>query len=274
MLAGASLTLIGNLYAVLAGIVNFVFGFFGAHSIASGLVGDRAAAESKAQASSLYLLFYYAGSRASSGPPGAALETLRLVLGRDLPHDPPAPGVRRDGGPTCPAKRASAPKRPGLRAPERPPKDCRQTSPVLHPRPTSGETGCEASRGTTPKPLPLRRPESRRAEVPKAIADGALARHRLELTGLVGLPGNSLPSLSAIHSATPMRASRSIPSRAPCRARGKRGPLWACSPSPAGLRGSRPSRRKLWAEVLARVPVCVIVRPGDDRKTSAGDRKE
>ncbi len=62
MLAGASLTLIGNLYAVLAGIVAFVFGFFGAHSVASGLVGERAAAESKAQASSLYLLLYYAGS--------------------------------------------------------------------------------------------------------------------------------------------------------------------------------------------------------------------
>ncbi len=146
---------------------------------------------------------------------GAALEPLRLVRGRDLPHDPPAPGVRRDGGPTCPAKRASAPKRPGLRAPERPPKDSRQTSLVLHPRPTSGETGCEASRGTTPKPLLLRRPESRRAEVPKAVADGALARHRLEVAGLVGLPGNSLPSLSAIHSATPMRASRSIPVSCP-----------------------------------------------------------
>src|ERR671920_226724 len=146
---------------------------------------------------------------------GAALETLRLVRGRDLSHDAPAPGARRDGGPTCPAKRASAPKRPDLRVPERPPKDSHQTSPVLHPRPTSGETGCEASRRTTPKPLLLRRPESRRAEVPKAVADGALARHRLEVAGLVGLPGNSLPSLSAIHSATPMRASRSIPSRAP-----------------------------------------------------------
>jgi YNFM family putative membrane transporter len=47
---------------VLAGIVTFVFGFFGAHSVASGLVGERAAAQSKAQASSLYLLFYYAGA--------------------------------------------------------------------------------------------------------------------------------------------------------------------------------------------------------------------
>jgi hypothetical protein len=51
--------------------------------------------------------------------------------------------------------------------------------------------------------------------VPNAVADGALARHRLEVAGLVGLPGNSLPSLSAIDSATPMRASRSIPVSCP-----------------------------------------------------------
>ncbi len=40
----------------------FVFGFFGAHSVASGLVGERADKDSKAQASSLYLLSYYAGA--------------------------------------------------------------------------------------------------------------------------------------------------------------------------------------------------------------------
>jgi hypothetical protein len=51
--------------------------------------------------------------------------------------------------------------------------------------------------------------------VPKATADGALARHWLEVVGLVDLPGNSLLSLSAIHSATPMRASRSIPVSGP-----------------------------------------------------------
>jgi hypothetical protein len=51
--------------------------------------------------------------------------------------------------------------------------------------------------------------------VPKAVADGALVRHRLEVAGLVGLPGNSMPSLSAIHSAIPMRASRSIPVSCP-----------------------------------------------------------
>lgn len=213
MLAGASLTLIGNLYAVLAGIVAFVFGFFGAHSVASGLVGERAAAESKAQASSLYLLLYCAGSSVVGttgellwklyGWSGVVISLMTLLL------------LALAATAVLPAKRASAPKRPDLRAPERPPKDSRQTSPVLHPRSTSGETGCEASRGTTPKPLLLRRPESRRAEVPKAVADGALARHRLEVAGLVGLPVNSLPSLSAIHSATPMRASRSIPVSCP-----------------------------------------------------------
>jgi hypothetical protein len=45
-------------------------------------------------------------------------------------------------------------------------------------------------------------------------------------------------------------------------------------PVARGAKGQQVVRRKLWAEVLAWVPVCVIVRPGDDRKTSAGDRKE
>jgi hypothetical protein len=73
------------------------------------------------------------------------------------------------------------------------------------------------------------------------IADGALARHRLEVTGLVGLPGNSLPSLSAIHSATPMRASRSIPVSCPMPRKRQTMSSGECSPSPARLRGSRPS---------------------------------
>ena len=61
MLAGALLALGGNLPAVIAGIALCTFGFFGAHSAASAWVGQRAAGE-RAQASSLYLLFYYAGS--------------------------------------------------------------------------------------------------------------------------------------------------------------------------------------------------------------------
>ena len=61
MLLSALLTLSGNLYALIAGVAFYTFGFFGAHSVASAWVGQRAV-EDKAQASSLYLLFYYAGS--------------------------------------------------------------------------------------------------------------------------------------------------------------------------------------------------------------------
>ncbi len=89
MLLGASLTLVGNLLAILAGIVAFVFGFFGAHSVASGLVGERADEDSKAQASSLYLLSYYAGASVVGtasgllwdpyGWPGVVISTIALM---------------------------------------------------------------------------------------------------------------------------------------------------------------------------------------------------
>ena len=61
MFAGGLLTLSGNLYAIIAGVAVYTFGFFGSHSVASSWVGQRATTD-KAQASSLYLLFYYAGS--------------------------------------------------------------------------------------------------------------------------------------------------------------------------------------------------------------------
>jgi YNFM family putative membrane transporter len=61
MLAGAVLTLAGPLVAIVAGVGVFTFGFFGAHSIASGWVGRRART-ARAQAASLYLLCYYGGS--------------------------------------------------------------------------------------------------------------------------------------------------------------------------------------------------------------------
>jgi len=61
MFAGGFLTLVGNLYAIIAGVAAYTFGFFGSHSVASSWVGRRATVN-KAQASSLYLLFYYAGS--------------------------------------------------------------------------------------------------------------------------------------------------------------------------------------------------------------------
>ncbi|MGM9967507.1 MAG: MFS transporter [Rummeliibacillus sp.] len=61
MLVGAVLALAGNLILKIFGIAIFTFGFFGGHSIASGWVGQRASHD-KAQASSLYLFFYYVGS--------------------------------------------------------------------------------------------------------------------------------------------------------------------------------------------------------------------
>jgi YNFM family putative membrane transporter len=61
MLAGSCMTLNGRLLVKIMGIAVFTFGFFGGHSIASSWVGRRAVHD-KAQASSLYLFFYYAGS--------------------------------------------------------------------------------------------------------------------------------------------------------------------------------------------------------------------
>jgi YNFM family putative membrane transporter len=64
MAAGALLTLLTPLYAVVGGIVTFTVGFFGAHAVASAWVAARAAT-ARAQASSLYLLGYYLGSSIS-----------------------------------------------------------------------------------------------------------------------------------------------------------------------------------------------------------------
>ncbi|WP_123042463.1 MFS transporter [Cohnella candidum] len=61
-IAGAALTLLGELWLTIAGIILFAFGFFAGHTVASGWVGKIAPAPHKAYASSLYLLFYYLGS--------------------------------------------------------------------------------------------------------------------------------------------------------------------------------------------------------------------
>jgi YNFM family putative membrane transporter len=61
MLLGGIVTINSILVVKLVGVALFTFGFFGGHSIASGWVGQRAL-NFKAQASSLYLLFYYTGS--------------------------------------------------------------------------------------------------------------------------------------------------------------------------------------------------------------------
>lgn len=61
MITGALITLLPTVLVKIVGLAVFTFGFFGAHSVASRWVGERAKIN-KAQASSLYLLFYYAGS--------------------------------------------------------------------------------------------------------------------------------------------------------------------------------------------------------------------
>jgi len=60
-LAGAAITLAAPLAFKVLGVAVFTFGFFGAHSIASGWVGERAKTD-KGAASSLYLFAYYMGS--------------------------------------------------------------------------------------------------------------------------------------------------------------------------------------------------------------------
>jgi MFS transporter, YNFM family, putative membrane transport protein len=61
MIVGVAVTLSSSAVVVLAGLVIATAGFFGAHAIASGWAGS-AAGDGKAQASSLYNLFYYGGS--------------------------------------------------------------------------------------------------------------------------------------------------------------------------------------------------------------------
>jgi len=61
MLFGICITLSGNLFLKILGIAALTFGFFGGHSIVSSWIG-KISTHDKAQASSLYLLFYYIGS--------------------------------------------------------------------------------------------------------------------------------------------------------------------------------------------------------------------
>ncbi|WP_407314057.1 MFS transporter [Desulfosporosinus sp. SB140] len=86
MALGAYLTLLTSLVIKILGIALFTFGFFGSHSIASSWVG-RQALHDKAQASSLYLFFYYAGS-STGGTTGGTfwqafgwLGVISLILG-------------------------------------------------------------------------------------------------------------------------------------------------------------------------------------------------
>lgn len=60
-IGGTLLTLFPSVIFKIVGLSIFTFGFFASHSIVSALVTERASVN-KAQASSLYLLFYYLGS--------------------------------------------------------------------------------------------------------------------------------------------------------------------------------------------------------------------
>ena len=61
MLGGVMLTALRPLWCVIAGIAVVTFGFFGGHSVASSWIGLRAT-RARAQASALYLFFYYMGA--------------------------------------------------------------------------------------------------------------------------------------------------------------------------------------------------------------------
>nr|WP_232326356.1 MFS transporter [Xenorhabdus hominickii] len=61
MLVGCLMTVFSSIWTIMLGMVILTTGFFSAHAVASGWVGQRAK-RAKAQASSLYLFCYYAGS--------------------------------------------------------------------------------------------------------------------------------------------------------------------------------------------------------------------
>jgi MFS transporter, YNFM family, putative membrane transport protein len=76
MLIGVGLTALRPLPLVVLGIATVTFGFFGAHSVASTWVGLRAH-DAKAQASALYLFFYYTGASLAGGVGGLFWERWR-----------------------------------------------------------------------------------------------------------------------------------------------------------------------------------------------------
>jgi MFS transporter, YNFM family, putative membrane transport protein len=68
-LLGVAVTLPDNIFAVILGVALITWGFFGAHSIASSWVGLRAPT-GRAQATALYLFFYYLGSSVAGSAGG------------------------------------------------------------------------------------------------------------------------------------------------------------------------------------------------------------
>jgi len=72
-LGSALLSLLAPLPVVLASLVLFTVGFFGAHSVASGWLNERTGTGA-AQASALYLFSYYVGSSVGGTTGGLAFE--------------------------------------------------------------------------------------------------------------------------------------------------------------------------------------------------------
>lgn len=108
-LVGVALTLPDHLIPTILGVALVTWSFFGAHSIASSWVGLRANA-GRAQASALYLFFYYVGSSFNGWAGGlayqhwgwngvaamiAALLGLALLAALKLARTPPPPHLRR-----------------------------------------------------------------------------------------------------------------------------------------------------------------------------------
>jgi YNFM family putative membrane transporter len=105
---GVLMTLPNNLWLTILGVGAITIGFFGGHSIASSWVGLRADT-AKAQASALYLFFYYAGSSVAGSVGGwvftlgawpgeaaflGALSALALVIALKLARVPPPAHLR------------------------------------------------------------------------------------------------------------------------------------------------------------------------------------
>jgi YNFM family putative membrane transporter len=78
MLAGAVVTLAASVVLKLLGVAIFTYGFFASHSAACSWVGKSAAGD-KAQAASLYLLFYYCGASVVGTAGGVFLVALMLT---------------------------------------------------------------------------------------------------------------------------------------------------------------------------------------------------
>lgn len=108
MPAGVVLTLPDNLWLIILGVGVVTIGFFGGHSIASSWVGLRAES-AKAQASALYLFFYYVGSSLAGSIGGSvfslaawpgeaafvgALSALALLIALKLARVPPPAHLR------------------------------------------------------------------------------------------------------------------------------------------------------------------------------------